>query len=90
MEIYFVFFFHPQKKKKETPTTLHTLAKPHEPTLQPKLCQRVQSCHPTHNCFGTISHFLLFVKKKLKKLDLQKKHLSLHRKTILVQISYEH
>ena len=42
MEIYFVFFFPPQKKKKETPPTLHTLPKPHEPTLQPKLCQRVQ------------------------------------------------
>jgi hypothetical protein len=42
MEIYFVFFSHPQKKKKETPPTLHTLAKPHEPTLKPKLCQRVQ------------------------------------------------
>lgn len=43
MEIYFVFFFPPSKKKKEIPPTLHTLPKPHEPTLKkPKLCQRVQ------------------------------------------------
>jgi hypothetical protein len=43
MEIYFVFFFPPQIKM-ETQPTLHTLSKPHEPTLKPKLCQRVQSC----------------------------------------------
>lgn len=41
MEIYFVFS-PTRKRKKETPPTLHTLSKPHEPTLKPKLCQRVQ------------------------------------------------
>jgi hypothetical protein len=48
MEIYFVFFFPLTKKKKETLSTLHTLPKPHGPTLKPKLCQRVQSCLLTH------------------------------------------
>jgi hypothetical protein len=46
-EIYFVFS-PSRKRKKETPPTLHTLPKPHEPTLKPKLCQRVQSCPRTH------------------------------------------
>ena len=45
-QIYFVFFFPPAKKNK-TPPTLHTLPKPHEPTLKAKLCQRVQSCRHT-------------------------------------------
>lgn len=40
-------FFLPPAKKKETPPILHTLPKPHKPALQPKLCQRVQSCPPT-------------------------------------------
>lgn len=43
----FCFFLFPAKKKKETPPTLQTLPKPHEPTLKPKLCQRVQSCRHT-------------------------------------------
>jgi hypothetical protein len=38
-----LFCFFPARQDEETPPTLHTLPKPHEPTLQPKLCQRVQS-----------------------------------------------
>jgi hypothetical protein len=69
MEIYFVFFFHPQKKKKETPTTLHTLAKPHEPTLKPKLCQRVQSSHPT--IITTVRFYIsCYLLNNVKKLEL--------------------
>lgn len=30
------------------PTHIAHIVKAHEPTLQPKLCQRVQSCQPTN------------------------------------------
>jgi len=42
----FNFFFPPHKNLKFSRPTLHTLPKPHVPTLQPKLYQRVQFCKP--------------------------------------------
>jgi hypothetical protein len=48
--------FPPQKKK--NPTTWHTLAKPHEPTLKPKLCQKVKSCLRMQSNLIIISCFL--------------------------------
>jgi hypothetical protein len=38
-----LIFYAPHKILKCFPT-LHTLPKPHKPTLHPKPCQRVQSC----------------------------------------------
>ena len=59
MEIYFIFSFPPQKKKKETQPTLHTLPKPHEPTLKPNLCQRVQSCLHAVGIDRTFTHTIM-------------------------------
>jgi hypothetical protein len=42
MEIYFVFFFPPAKKEEGNSAHIAHIGKPHKPTLQAKLCQRVQ------------------------------------------------
>ena len=67
LEIYFVFFFPPTKKKKEPPPTLHTLPKPHEPKLKPKLSQR--ACKA--NALREIGLKILPSLKKVKNADTQ-------------------
>jgi len=65
---------HRTKILKFSRPTLHTLPKPHQPTLQPKLCQRVQSCHR-------------FKKKSLKNIHMPKifDNISLHLRTGLLE-----
>jgi hypothetical protein len=41
MEIYYVFFFRPQKKKKETPPTLQHIGKPTRAAAQNKGLQKI-------------------------------------------------
>jgi hypothetical protein len=68
MEIYFVFFLPPQKKKKETPPTLHTLAKPHEPTLKTKALPK-SAISPTHTVLCSDFN-CIFEKRKKRKIKI--------------------
>ena len=52
----------------KTPPALHTLPKPHEPTLKPKLCQRVQSCPRTWCKNEDLIVFLKRMKYRLKNI----------------------
>jgi hypothetical protein len=85
----FCFFLPTREKEEGNSTHIAHIDKAPRANAQTKACQRVQSSHPPVTTMVRF-HISCYLLKKVKNLIYKKKHLSLYRKTILVQLLYEH